>query len=108
MHCSGKRIIVLGDMLELGNQAAIEHRNVGMTLKKFNCDYLLTYGTFTKVLNEAADAPFKAHYDQKNILSEYLAELVAPGDLVLIKGSRGMKMEDVVIFLQERFRKKAS
>ena len=106
MSHSGKRIFVLGDMLELGSRAEEEHRNVGLTLNASNCDYLLTYGTWSKFLNEAADVPFKAHYDQKNVVSEYLAELVSPGDLVLVKGSRGMKMEDIVIFLHERLQRK--
>jgi UDP-N-acetylmuramyl pentapeptide synthase len=45
---------------------------------------------------------FAAHYDQKNVLAEYLAELVGPGDAVLLKGSRGMAMEDVLEFLKQR------
>ena len=100
---AGKKIAVLADMLELGNDAIEEHRRIGQVAENHGIEYLLTFGTLAKHIHDAATTKFKAHYDQKNMLSEYLAELLAEGDMVLIKGSRGMKMEDVVAFLTERF-----
>ena len=103
----GKKIAVLADMLELGETSEREHRAIAAMLKPAGIEYLLTYGPLSKITHEASTVEFKAHYEQKNILSEYLAELLTVGDTVLIKGSRGMKMEDVVTFLKERFSKAA-
>jgi UDP-N-acetylmuramyl pentapeptide synthase len=99
---TGKRIAVLADMLELGSASATEHERVGEAIRTLKPDYLLTYGTLARGISRASGLPTAVHYDQKNILAEYLLELVAPGDVVLVKGSRGMKMEDVVLFVAER------
>jgi UDP-N-acetylmuramoyl-tripeptide--D-alanyl-D-alanine ligase len=99
---SGKRIAALADMLELGAAAEAEHEKIGQAVPTMHIDHLLTYGQLGAIIVRAAAMPMAVHYDQKNILAEYLLELLAPGDVVLVKGSRGMRMEDVVIFLQER------
>jgi UDP-N-acetylmuramoyl-tripeptide--D-alanyl-D-alanine ligase len=105
-RASGKRIAVLGDMLELGGEELSEHRRVGRAASRLSIDMLLTYGTRAHSIHESARIPGALHYDQKNILAEYLVELVVPGDVVLLKGSRGMAMEDVASFLVERLRER--
>lgn len=107
MKVTGKKIAVLADMLELGKSSEQEHRAVAAMLKPAGIEYLLTYGPLSRAIHDASTLQFKIHYEQKNILSEYLVELLGAGDIVLIKGSRGMKMEDVVTFLKERFSKAA-
>ncbi|MBI4418439.1 MAG: UDP-N-acetylmuramoyl-tripeptide--D-alanyl-D-alanine ligase [Ignavibacteriales bacterium] len=103
----GKRIAVLADMLELGKTAEQLHRDIGREANRAGIQYLLTYGPLSAATHDASSALFKVHYDQKNVLAEYLSELVTGGDIVLVKGSRGMKMEDVVTFLKERLSKAA-
>jgi UDP-N-acetylmuramoyl-tripeptide--D-alanyl-D-alanine ligase len=107
MRTAGKRIAVLADMLELGVGAGEAHRRIGKEVGKAGIDYLLTFGSLARQIHDAAAVKFKSHYDQKNVLAEYLIELLSAGDVVLVKGSRGMKMEDVVTFLQERFQRAA-
>jgi len=101
IRTSGKKIAVLADMLELGERTEEEHRSVGLATKPCT-DYLMTFGSNARFIYESSSVEMKFHYEQKNVLSEYLAELVSPGDVVLIKGSRAMRMEDVVLFLRER------
>ena len=101
---SGKKIAVLADMRELGLAGPEEHARIGRELSGFDVDILLTFGELARHIHDAAKIPSAIHYEQQNVLAEYLAELLAPGDAVLVKGSRGMKMEDVVTFLAERMR----
>ena len=99
MKPTGKKIAVLGDMLELGNQAKELHRQIGKTAARCGVDILLTIGTLSKSLHDAASVGTKAHFDSKSALTEYLIRTVADGDIVLVKGSRGMKMEEIIVNL---------
>ncbi len=108
MKTTGKKIVVLADMLELGRASAQEHQQIGEIVTAMGFEYLLTFGDQARSIHEHAAVPLKAHYDQKNVLAEYAAELLVPGDMILVKGSRGMKMEDVVTFLLERLGRQAA
>jgi UDP-N-acetylmuramoyl-tripeptide--D-alanyl-D-alanine ligase len=104
LRVPGKKIAVFADMLELGIHADEGHAEVGKEAAALCIDYVLTHGNLAKHIHDAAGIPGALHYDQKNVLAEYLAELLTPGDAVLVKGSRGMHMEDIIVFLQERLR----
>jgi UDP-N-acetylmuramoyl-tripeptide--D-alanyl-D-alanine ligase len=106
MKCGGKKIIILADMLELGAASRREHEQIGELIGRIGFEYLLTFGEMAAFISEHTKAKVNVHYDQKNVLSEYAAELVSDGDCVLVKGSRGMHMEDVVTFLVERLKVK--
>lgn len=100
----GKKIAVLADMLELGKNSIEEHKHIGELVTTSGVKYLLTYGPLSKHTHEAAAMAGKSHYEQKAVLSEFLFGILSPGDVVLIKGSRGMKMEEVVAFITERLK----
>jgi UDP-N-acetylmuramoyl-tripeptide--D-alanyl-D-alanine ligase len=91
-----RTIAVLGDMLEMGGQAPAYHEEVGRFAAELGVDYLFAVGTFAEAIvrgfgssdcHEAADC--------QDVL-EPLCSLVEPGDWVLVKGSRGMRMERAV------------
>ena len=94
-----RRIAVLGDMLELGKYTMEAHQEVGRSIAK-NADLLVTVGTRAKFIAEAAG---KAKMPKKDIMSyesvaeaaAYLSSIVKKGDLVLLKGSQGVRMEKV-------------
>jgi UDP-N-acetylmuramoyl-tripeptide--D-alanyl-D-alanine ligase len=102
MDSAGKKIAVLADMLELGAQSADLHRQIGKAIANYGVAIVLTFGERAKSIYDAASVETKAHFDDKDALSEYLSRSLAEGDIVLIKGSRGMKMEEVVAALNER------
>lgn len=102
-----RRIAILGDMLELGENTAELHREVG-SFAATHCDCLIVLGAQAEALANGArsagmsDAVITvvASHDQANA---QLAQLVQPGDRILVKGSRGMKMERIAVALRERF-----
>ncbi len=98
MKCSGKRIAVLGDMLELGEYTEVAHREVGQKLGEFGIDYFLAYGeAMHYAYGVASQSVANAMYfGDKDLLVYHLFEIADRGDIILVKGSRGMKMEEIV------------
>jgi len=92
----GKVIAVLGDMLELGENSAGEHYGVGEYLSASGVDYLIACGEFGRAILEGAgggpDAFYASSHDEA---AKIVMEIAKPGDLVLVKGSRGIRMEEV-------------
>ena len=100
----GRKIAVLGDMLELGSHSQAAHEKVGRLAAKY-ADVLMCYGQESShMLQGAASAgmPAAKHYMDKAVLAADLRALAKAGDVLLFKGSRGMKMEQALeMFLQE-------
>ncbi|MFA6392995.1 MAG: UDP-N-acetylmuramoyl-tripeptide--D-alanyl-D-alanine ligase [Candidatus Paceibacterota bacterium] len=97
----GKRkIAVLGDMLELGKYTEEEHHNLGKEVSSV-ADVLVTVGLRSKFIAEGA---IEGGFDIKNIYSfdsssgaaEFLEKTIKKGDLILVKGSQGVRLERVV------------
>ncbi len=97
----GKRYCVLADMLELGKMSKTLHKNVGEYVANSKADCLICFGENSKYYIEGA---VKNGFDEKNChqfetrdeIISYLNDVLKSGDAVLFKGSRGMKLEEVV------------
>jgi len=96
----GRRIAVLGDMLELGSYEDEGHRKVGRKASSV-ANMLILVGTLGRIIGEEALSagmrPERVFFagDNEQVV-EYLKERLEPGDFVLVKGSRGLHMEDIV------------
>jgi len=93
-------IAVLGDMLEMGDMAEKLHYSVGNFIKDKKIQYLITVGKDSKYIKQAvADSDNKTielqHFDNNNEALKYILSIIRQGDYILIKGSRGMKMEQI-------------
>ena len=101
MENRGRKAAVLGDMLELGEKEIDFHKEIGRFVASSKLDLLLTIG---KLSNFIASEAKNSGMDSKNIISfhnnsdlrSYLKENLVDGDLILVKGSRKMKLEEVV------------
>ena len=94
----GKKILVLADMKELGENTAELHTNAGKNIRQAGIDYLFTYGELSA--NAAAAFGEGAyHFKEKNKLIEALKPFLCNQTTILVKGSRSMHMEKVVIEL---------
>ena len=96
MKVAGKKIVALGDMLELGEKAEHEHAKIGLAVSDLEFEYLLTVGPLSRFTHEASKLAFAEHFDSQEALIASLKSQLAPGDAVLVKGSRGSAMEKIV------------
>lgn len=105
---AGKKIAVLGDMLELGDYSKSAHYEVGKFAAENNIDFLLAYGDeAASIVDGARQGGMKnaLHFADKEQLSQKLIETASPGDAVIFKASRGMKLEDVIHYAYDRWGK---
>jgi UDP-N-acetylmuramyl pentapeptide synthase len=99
LDVEGQRIAVLGEMRELGDESEHGHREVGEMAAALKVDHLIAIGNVAATIAEAAK---RAGLENSSTVSstveaaELLAEVAAPGDLILIKGSRLARTEQVI------------
>lgn len=101
---SGRKIAVLGNMAELGDYEEEGHRKVGCRTVD-SVDMLITVGRQARLISEEARAcglpPDLIIETETNTQAiAHLREIIQPGDIVLVKGSRSMAMEEIVAALQ--------
>ena len=98
----GENIFVMGDILELGNYSQSVHFELGKFIAYSDVDFLITVGTETKFTCEGVKISgsklnFK-HFDNNQEVIDFLCEFLKDrkGDKILVKGSRGMKTDEIV------------
>jgi len=96
LPCTGKRVTILGSMKELGEQTAYYHKQLGRLLKESTISKIFLIGqemreTFNEINEERAFL-----FEDKTTLIDYVKNCISEGDVILIKGSRVMKMEEIV------------
>ena len=99
LDADGKRIAVLGEMRELGSESERGHREVGESAAMFGIDQLITIGDMGELIARAARA---GGLEKTTVVrstseaAELLGEIAEPGDLILVKGSRSARTEQVI------------
>lgn len=98
LESDGRKIAVLGDMLELGDSSEKLHRLVGEYAAQAAPDLLLCYGKDAEFISrEAGKNGIKTFFTpDKAVLAEKIKSFVKEGDVLLFKASRGMKLEEVI------------
>jgi UDP-N-acetylmuramoyl-tripeptide--D-alanyl-D-alanine ligase len=99
-----QKIVVLGDMLELGPQEEEFHYEIGKSLNPEKINYIFTYGPLANHIANGAKEVLPADhvftFSEKTSLIDQLKKCTNERTLVLVKASRGMKLEEVVAGLQ--------
>jgi len=95
-----QKIVILGDMLELGDHEITYHQTIGAEIDKQQIDAVLTYGSLAKHIAEQSKVPLTKHFDDKPALAAYLESISDDKTVCLVKGSRGMALEEVIGLLK--------
>ncbi len=98
-----RKFLVFGDMLELGALEEELHREIGHYIADTAVNEVLLYGNATRATEEGIRQKNATmvvhHFNEHRAIARHLQRVLRPGDVVLIKGSRGMQMEKVLSIL---------
>ena len=104
MDSKGKKLMVFGDMLEMGPEATSSHVEIGLECVKAGISHLFCLGNDSVHTVEAANndgIPYAKHFKGKKELASALIAHVKPGDIVLFKGSRGVAIEEIITLIKD-------
>ena len=101
VECTGKKVFVLADMLELGDESEKAHKEIAELVEKSSADYVIFFGEEMSkaksfVTSKKLDVISTKDDDAVDFVAKKLKEFCSKDDIVLLKGSRGMKLERIV------------
>lgn len=96
LPCKGKKIAILGDMKELGEQTAYYHRELGRLLAKTDIPLILLLGDQIRVVQDEMKNSRAFFFQESSALLSHALETAEKDDIILVKGSRALKMDDIV------------
>jgi UDP-N-acetylmuramoyl-tripeptide--D-alanyl-D-alanine ligase len=104
---TGRKVFVMGEMLELGEASARLHHQAGEAIASSGVDVLIAIGRLTREATVGAfakgmPADCVFFFEDKAEAIASIRKILAPGDVVLVKGSRGAALEEICIFLGEK------
>lgn len=107
-RADGRKVVIAGDMLELGRRELEEHFRIGKIVAKSDIDLLITIGKLSRnIIEGALEEGMKKnsiyHFENSSEAAEKIAKLIEKNDLVLVKGSHGIHTEVVVEKLKKSF-----
>ncbi len=97
-----RKIAVLGDMFELGNESKSKHIDLASFINKTKVDEVYSIGKMMKLMNQKLNGKTKVHqhFNDRESLKKHLQKFDTKNSVVLVKGSRGMKMEEFVSIIE--------
>ena len=103
-----RRIVIVGDMLELGEQSRFYHEALGKLLAERNIQMVVGIGPMSRfaleTLVDTASEIKTAHFERADEASKFLVQALQAGDSILIKGSHGMRLGQIKLVLEEHFK----
>lgn len=102
-HHAGRKIALLADMLELGDEAVSHHENLAKNILENNIDMVCTVGSLMRHLYDALPQDRARHCDNAKEALACIEPELKDNDIILIKGSHSMNMHDVVEYLTGHF-----
>lgn len=102
-----RKIAVLADMLELGEYEQVFHEEVGDYVAQKHIDVLLTVGQASRhIMLKAKEKGMEAyHFENNQQLKQKLEQMIQKNDVILVKGSHGMHLHEIVEYLKEIYKK---
>lgn len=95
INCDGKKIAILGDMLELGSIAKKSHEEIGTLIDTLNIDQVACIGDLAKIISKTTTKPAN-HFNNANQLVDFLKQQKSRFKMFLFKASHGMNLKEVI------------